>query len=190
VLGTIAAIAGTIPACGAAAMLGELYPHADNSSVSNNTETVFITFLRSGSFLTECLAKDKPASVRPVSFFCKENVYPIFKHRAVGMDEGRKRVIGHRRDSGRQSHHVADDLFGGPQGSPRTDKMIAAAVQWAELIMRKVDSVYSDEQTKECRSESHRIRAANKTAKGEAPTHQTLRKLNKAPGVCTALHST
>jgi len=29
----------------------------------------------------------------------------------------------------------ADDLFGGPQGSPRTDKMIAAAVQWAELIM-------------------------------------------------------
>ena len=36
---------------------------------------------------------------------------------------------------------VADDLFGGPQGSPRTDKMIAAAVQWAELIMRKVDGV-------------------------------------------------
>ncbi len=29
-----------------------------------------------------------------MSFFCKENVYPIFKHRAVGMDEGRKRVIG------------------------------------------------------------------------------------------------
>jgi hypothetical protein len=42
----------------------------------------------------------------------------------------------------------ADDLFGGPQGSPRTDKMIAAAVQWAELIMKKVDTVYSDEQTK------------------------------------------
>jgi hypothetical protein len=37
---------------------------------------------------------------------------------------------------------------------------------------------------------SHRIRAANKTAKGEAPTHQTLRKLGKAPGICTALHST
>ncbi len=33
-----------------------------------------------------------------------------------------------------------DDLFGGPQGSPRTDKMIAAAVQWAELIMEKVDA--------------------------------------------------
>ena len=36
----------------------------------------------------------------------------------------------------------ADDLFGGPQGSPRTDTMIAAAVQWAERIMKKVDSVY------------------------------------------------
>jgi len=32
--------------------------------------------------------------------------------------------------------------------------MIAAAVHWAEGIMRKVDSVYSDEQTKERRSES------------------------------------
>jgi hypothetical protein len=57
------------------------------------------------------------------------------------MDEGRKRVLGiiagilvaHKMD-------VADDLFGGPQGSPRTDKMIGAAVQWAELIMRKVDA--------------------------------------------------
>ena len=37
---------------------------------------------------------------------------------------------------------TADDLFGGPQGSPRTDAMIAAAVQWAERIMRKIDSVF------------------------------------------------
>jgi hypothetical protein len=35
---------------------------------------------------------------------------------------------------------TADDLFGGPQGSPRTDKVIAASVQWAEEIMRKNDS--------------------------------------------------
>jgi hypothetical protein len=38
---------------------------------------------------------------------------------------------------------TADDLFGGPQGSPRTDKLIAASVQWAEAIMRKIDGVYS-----------------------------------------------
>jgi hypothetical protein len=56
------------------------------------------------------------------------------------VDEGRKRVIGiiagiiMARNLDR-----ADDLFGGPQGSPRTDKMIAAAVQWATLIMKKVD---------------------------------------------------
>jgi hypothetical protein len=28
-------------------------------------------------------------------------------------------------------------------GSPRTDAMIAATVQWAERIMRKIDGVYS-----------------------------------------------
>ena len=35
---------------------------------------------------------------------------------------------------------TADDLFGGPQGSPRTDKLIAVSVQWAEAIMQKIDS--------------------------------------------------
>jgi hypothetical protein len=32
---------------------------------------------------------------------------------------------------------TADDLFGGPQGSPRTDKMIAASIQWADRILKK-----------------------------------------------------
>jgi hypothetical protein len=35
------------------------------------------------------------------------------------------------------SWHVAL-LFGTPQGSPRTDKLIAAAVQTAERIVRKI----------------------------------------------------
>ena len=78
-----------------------------------------------------------------MSFFCKENVYPIFKHRAVGMDEGRKRVIGIIAGILVANHmDVADDLFGGPQGSPRTDKMIAAALQWAERIMKKIDNAF------------------------------------------------
>lgn len=38
--------------------------------------------------------------------------------------------------------NTADDLFGGPQGSPRTDAMIAAAVQWSERIMAKIDDVF------------------------------------------------
>ena len=37
--------------------------------------------------------------------------------------------------------HTADDLFWTPQGSPRTDKLIAASIQWAERIMRKIDEV-------------------------------------------------
>ena len=37
---------------------------------------------------------------------------------------------------------TADDLFGGPQGSPRTDKLIAASIQWAEIIMRKIDTAF------------------------------------------------
>jgi hypothetical protein len=56
----------------------------------------------------------------PCHSFVKKMSIPIFKHRAVGMDEGRKRVIGiiagiiMARNLDR-----ADDLFGGPQGSPR-----------------------------------------------------------------------
>lgn len=38
--------------------------------------------------------------------------------------------------------HLPDDLFGGPQGSPRTDKMVSASVQWAELILQKIDNVF------------------------------------------------
>lgn len=34
-----------------------------------------------------------------------------------------------------------DDLFGGPEGSPRTDRLIAASVQWARMVMEKADQV-------------------------------------------------
>jgi len=58
------------------------------------------------------------------------------------MDEGCKRVIGIMAAI-RASLHVrtADDLFGGPQGSPRADQLIAASVQWSREIMRKIDSL-------------------------------------------------
>jgi hypothetical protein len=59
------------------------------------------------------------------------------------MDEGRKRVIGIMAAILASLHmRTADDLFGGPQGSPRTDRLIAASVQWAERIMRKIDEIY------------------------------------------------
>ncbi len=58
-------------------------------------------------------------------------------------DEGRKRVIGIMAAILVSLHmQTADDLFGGPQGSPRTDKLIAASVQWAERIMQKIDLLF------------------------------------------------
>ena len=73
---------------------------------------------------------------------------PFGEHMAKGvplhvMDEGRKRVIGIMAAILASLHmRTADDLFGGPQGSPGTDKLIAAAVQWAEMIMEKIDLVF------------------------------------------------
>jgi hypothetical protein len=57
------------------------------------------------------------------------------------MDEGRKRVLAIIAGILVARHlKTADDLFGGSQGSPRTDAMVAAAVQWAERIMQKIDA--------------------------------------------------
>jgi hypothetical protein len=54
------------------------------------------------------------------------------------MDEGRKRVIGIVAAILTSLHmETADDLFGGPMGSPRTDKLIAASVQWAVVDNEK-----------------------------------------------------
>jgi hypothetical protein len=59
------------------------------------------------------------------------------------MDEGRKRLIGIMAAILASLHmQSADDLFGGPQGSPRTDRLIEASIQWAERIMRNIDSVF------------------------------------------------
>ena len=60
------------------------------------------------------------------------------------MEEGRKRVLAIVAGILVARHlKTAEDLFGTPQGSPRTDAMVNAAVQWAERIMRKIDSVFS-----------------------------------------------
>ena len=60
----------------------------------------------------------------------------------AAMDEGRKRVIGIMAAILASLHmQTADDLFGTPQGSPRTDKLIAASIQWAVQIMKKIDAV-------------------------------------------------
>ncbi len=55
------------------------------------------------------------------------------------MDEGRKRVVGIIAGILVARHlKTTDDLFDSRDAS-RTDAMVAAAVQWAQRIMKKVD---------------------------------------------------
>ncbi len=62
------------------------------------------------------------------------------------MDEGRKRVLGIMAAILASLHmQTADDLFGGPQGSPRTDKLIDASIQWAERIMKRIDCLFGQD---------------------------------------------
>jgi hypothetical protein len=64
------------------------------------------------------------------------------------MDEGRKRVIGIIAGILVARHlKTTDDLFDS-KGSPRTESMVAAAVQWAERIMRKVDRLVGSGETR------------------------------------------
>jgi hypothetical protein len=61
------------------------------------------------------------------------------------MDEGRKRVLGIMAAILTAMHmRTASDLFGMPGGSPETDKLISASVQWARRIMEKIDRCLSD----------------------------------------------
>jgi hypothetical protein len=58
------------------------------------------------------------------------------------MDEGRKRVLAIVAGILVARHlKSTEDLFDN-RGSPRTEAMVAAAVQWAERIMRKIDNVF------------------------------------------------
>jgi len=61
------------------------------------------------------------------------------------MDEGRKRVLVAIVAGILVARHLttADDLFD-TKGSPRTEAMVAAAVQWAERIMWKIDNVFAE----------------------------------------------
>ena len=58
------------------------------------------------------------------------------------MDEGRKRVLAIVAGILVARHlKTTEDLFDS-KSSPRTESLVAAAVQWAERIMRKIDGVY------------------------------------------------
>jgi hypothetical protein len=59
------------------------------------------------------------------------------------VDEGRKRVLGIIAGILVARHlKTTDDLFDN-RSSPRTENMVAAAVQWADRIMRRIDNLYA-----------------------------------------------
>jgi len=58
------------------------------------------------------------------------------------MDEGRERVLAIVAGILVARHlKTADDLFD-TRSSPRAKSLVAAAVQWGEKIMRKIDGVF------------------------------------------------
>jgi hypothetical protein len=65
------------------------------------------------------------------------------------VDEGRKRVLGIMAAILTAMHMPrASDLFGTPSGSPETDKLISASVQWARKIMDKIDDTLANRTNK------------------------------------------
>src|ERR1700674_2785207 len=92
------------------------------------------------------LCHTKPSPPHRTNSVLMRTVYPLANTKRIcycpAMDEGRKRVIGIMAAILASLHmQTADDLFGTPQGSPRTDKLIAASIQWAVQIMMKIDVV-------------------------------------------------
>ena len=63
------------------------------------------------------------------------------------MDEGRKRVLAIVAGILVARHlKNPEDLHSNP--SPRTEALVASAVQWAERIMRKIDAKFGDTQAR------------------------------------------
>jgi hypothetical protein len=58
------------------------------------------------------------------------------------MDEGRKRVLGIMASILVARHLKTTEGLFDNRSSPRMEAMVAAAVQWAERIMRKIDNVF------------------------------------------------
>jgi hypothetical protein len=58
------------------------------------------------------------------------------------MDEGRKRVLAIVAGILVACHLKTTDEFFDSRPSPRTGSLVAAAVQWAEKIMKRIDNTF------------------------------------------------
>jgi hypothetical protein len=62
---------------------------------------------------------------------------------ALFLDEGRKRVLAIIAGALTARHLTNPEDLNDSRPTPRTESLVASAVQWAERIMRKVDSACS-----------------------------------------------
>jgi hypothetical protein len=60
----------------------------------------------------------------------------------IHMDEGRKRVLAIVAGILVARHLKSPEDLQESRPSPRTESLIASAVQWAERIMRRIEGVY------------------------------------------------
>ena len=60
----------------------------------------------------------------------------------IRMDEGRKRVLAIVAGILMARHLKNPEDLHESRASPRTESLIASAVQWAERIMRRIEGVY------------------------------------------------
>jgi len=58
------------------------------------------------------------------------------------MDEGRKRVLAIVAGILVARHLKTTDEFFDSKPSPRTESLVAAAVHWAEKIMKRIDNTF------------------------------------------------
>jgi hypothetical protein len=59
------------------------------------------------------------------------------------MEEGRKRVLGIIAGILVARHLKTTDDLHDSRPSPRTESLVASAVQWADRIMRRIDGTYT-----------------------------------------------
>jgi len=64
------------------------------------------------------------------------------------MEEGRKRVLGIMASILVSRHLKTTEDLHDSRSSPRTESLVASAVQWAERIMRSIDARLSDPENK------------------------------------------
>ena len=62
----------------------------------------------------------------------------------IGMDEGRKRVLAIVAGILVARHLKTPEDLGDSRPSPRTESLIASAVQWADRIMTRIDGVFGN----------------------------------------------